>query len=74
MATVKEHAEIEIGGMTCEACVRTVEKRLNAMPSVLSAKVDLKAQTALVEYEPSRVHPADLAAAVEKLGYTAQVK
>ncbi|MFD0290175.1 heavy metal translocating P-type ATPase [Streptomyces sp. NPDC127118] len=63
--------DLVVGGMTCAACVRRVEKKLGALEGV-RATVNLATGTARVE------HPADLGtdalvAAVEKGGYTARL-
>ncbi|MYQ79893.1 HAD-IC family P-type ATPase [Streptomyces sp. SID4923] len=63
--------DLLVGGMTCAACVRRVEKKLGALEGV-RATVNLATGTARVE------HPADLGtdalvAAVESGGYTARL-
>lgn len=70
MSSVK----LAISGMTCEGCVRTVERRLKSVPGVHAAKVNLAANEADVDYSPGAVSPDDLTAAVEKLGYQATAK
>jgi copper chaperone CopZ len=68
-----QETTLEIGGMTCDGCVRAVERRLKSLPGVKGVRVDLKGNQAEVKHEPATL-PADLAAAVGKLGYTALVK
>jgi Cu+-exporting ATPase len=46
-----------------------VERTLSATQGVSKATVDLAAARATVEYEPGKVTPEALAAAVRKLGY-----
>lgn len=63
--------DLLVGGMTCAACVRRVEKKLGALEGV-RATVNLATGAARV------VHPADLGtdtliAAVERGGYTARL-
>ncbi len=62
--------QLPVGGMTCNGCVRTIEKKLSATPGVVSARVSLEGGSAMVDYDPERAQPADLVAAIEKLGYT----
>ena len=62
--------EFPITGMTCNNCVRTVERTLKATPGVDSAKVDLENAKATVEYDDQQIDPSQLAVAVESLGYT----
>lgn len=61
--------DLAIGGMTCAACVRRVEKKLGKLEGV-TATVNLATGRARVSHPP-RIIPAELVAAVEKAGYTA---
>jgi Cu+-exporting ATPase len=56
--------------MTCAGCVARVEGKLNALESV-NAAVNLATESARVRYDPARVRPDDLVAAVEAVGYHA---
>lgn len=60
---------LDVQGMTCGACVRHVEKRLNTIDGV-SASVCLASRTATVDVT-GQASVADLCAAVEDVGYTA---
>jgi P-type Cu+ transporter len=62
--------DLPIGGMTCAACVRRVERALEAAPGVASATVNLATERATIRVDPQA--PADavmLAQAVEAAGY-----
>ncbi|MFC9843275.1 heavy metal translocating P-type ATPase [Streptomyces sp. NPDC060223] len=61
--------DLAVGGMTCAACVRRVEKRLGKLEGV-TATVNLATGRAHVSHPP-HVRPDELVAAVEKAGYTA---
>ncbi|KUL63736.1 heavy metal translocating P-type ATPase [Streptomyces sp. NRRL S-1521] len=69
-ADVLAVTDLTVGGMTCAACVRRVEKRLARLDGV-SAAVNLATGRARVSH-PDHVTPADLVAAVESAGYTAE--
>jgi P-type Cu+ transporter len=59
---------LPIQGMTCASCVRRVEKRLQAVPGVLGAEVNLAMERASVRTEPGL--PLDaLRAAVTGAGF-----
>ncbi|MHB8985160.1 MAG: heavy metal translocating P-type ATPase [Eubacteriales bacterium] len=60
----------KVKGMTCAACSARVERGLARMPGVLSARVNLAAETATVEYEPGVTGPADFVRMVGQLGYS----
>ncbi|GGA43578.1 copper-translocating P-type ATPase [Kroppenstedtia guangzhouensis] len=69
--TVKEEANLQIGGMTCAACANRIEKRLNRMKGVNSAHVNLATETARVVYTSGEITVDDLIRKVEETGYTA---
>lgn len=58
-----------VHGMTCANCAHSVERKLTGTPGVGKASVDLGAAGAEVEYDPTRVNPETLAAAIRQLGY-----
>ena len=63
---------LKVSGMTCQHCVRAVTQALESQQGVSSAQVDLQAGRARVDYDESRVTPAQLANAVMDEGYTAE--
>jgi Cu+-exporting ATPase len=60
---------LPVSGMTCASCVRTVEKGLARTDGVDACQVNFAAETATVAYDPARVTPARLVAAVRDVGY-----
>jgi copper chaperone CopZ len=67
----KTKIELQIQGMTCQGCVRSVEKKLATVDGVDYAHVNLAAGTAVVEYEDALADPSKLVAAVEQIGFQA---
>jgi heavy metal translocating P-type ATPase len=65
---------LAIEGMTCASCVARVERALADLPGVVSASVNLAAETAQVQYLRGAVRPDDLARAVAAAGYNARMK
>jgi Cu+-exporting ATPase len=61
--------KMNVGGMTCGNCSRSVERKLGATPGVTKATVDLVNGSATVEYDADVVQPAALADAVRQLGF-----
>ncbi|WP_432132965.1 heavy metal translocating P-type ATPase [Streptomyces tendae] len=61
--------DITVGGMTCAACVRRVERKLAKLDGV-TATVNLATGLARVSH-PADVAPGDLVTAVEQAGYQA---
>ena len=69
--SVVEPQTLQIEGMTCNACVNSVERSLNAIPGV-SATVNFAAETAHV-LAPTDLNKKELIKAVEKAGYKAKL-
>jgi Cu+-exporting ATPase len=61
--------ELPIGGMTCAACARAVERQLGGTEGVENAGVNFATRTALVRFDPGRTRLESLIAAVEDIGY-----
>lgn len=64
-----QSASLNIGGMTCAACVGHVENALLGVPGVSQASVNLGVERASVEFVPGVAELSDLQAAVEGAGY-----
>jgi copper chaperone CopZ len=68
----KSRVELKVQGMTCQGCVRSVQRRLSKVTGVECAHVDLDAGTATVEYDDSLADSGQLVRAVEQIGYQAR--
>jgi Cu+-exporting ATPase len=71
-ATLPERLELPIEGMTCASCATRIEKRLNKLEGV-EATVNYATENAAVHFDPLRVAPEDLIAAIEAAGYQARL-
>jgi Cu+-exporting ATPase len=60
---------LPIGGMTCAACVRHVERALSGVDGVVSANVNLATERATVEFTPGVTTLEMLKTAVHDAGY-----
>ena len=67
MATVT----LNIDGMTCGGCVKSVTKVLNGLDGVRSATVSLENKNAQVEFDEGKIQIAQLVEAVEDAGFDA---
>lgn len=63
---------LEVTGMTCQGCVRSVSRVLATVPGVESAEVSLERGEAVVAIDPARVDGARLADALSAAGYRAR--
>ncbi len=62
---------IPIGGMTCAACARRVEKAIGKLEGVESSSVNFATEKATVSYDPRKVRLSAIKGAIEKAGYQA---
>lgn len=69
--TALETVELEISGMSCEACAGVIKAKLLETPGVAAAEVDYPAGRARVKYDPTKSDPAKLVRAIKATGYQA---
>ncbi|QEY23233.1 heavy-metal-associated domain-containing protein [Neisseria animalis] len=64
---------LNIGGMTCGGCVKSVTRILEGVEGVAKAEVSLEQNNAVVEYDEAQTNPAALIEAVEDGGFDASL-
>ena len=64
------HLSLPVRGMTCASCSSRIERVLGKLPGVEAAAVNLATEQADVDFDPARVSATDVAAAIEKAGFT----
>ncbi|MCW2278576.1 heavy metal translocating P-type ATPase [Heliophilum fasciatum] len=69
---VADKVDLKISGMTCAACAARIEKKLNTLPGVAKATVNLATEKATVSYFPASLRINDMKQAIEKLGFQAE--
>lgn len=67
-STLETH-DIGISGMTCDNCVRRVEKALRDIKGVTEVRVDRKAALATVTFDSTKTHIPEMHDALLKSGY-----
>ena len=67
--SVLETQDIGIEGMTCDNCVRRVEKALRGVKGVTEVRVDLRAAVATVTFDTTKTHMPEMHDALLKSGY-----
>lgn len=67
-----EDVRLLIPGMKCAGCMSKVERRLNGLDGVLTARVNLSNRTVRAEIDPALTDSETLIAALEDEGYTAR--
>ncbi|KIK98176.1 hypothetical protein PAXRUDRAFT_824138 [Paxillus rubicundulus Ve08.2h10] len=63
--------ELRIEGMTCGACVESIEGALRSQPGMYSVKVALLAERAVVEYDPMVWTPEKIVTEISDVGFDA---
>ncbi len=69
-----KHAQLQLKGMTCAGCARTVEKALQSVPGVEQAAVNFADASATVTFYEETASVRALVDAVEAAGYEASDK
>jgi len=65
----KIEKNVNIGGMTCAACVRRVEKKLGKVEGIDSVVVNLATNSASVVYDTEKLDMDGIAEEIDKIGY-----
>jgi Cu+-exporting ATPase len=69
---VTKKGVFSVGGMTCAACVATIESYLGCQPGILAVSVGLLQERAEVRFDPSLTSEAEIATHIEDVGFTAK--
>jgi copper chaperone len=64
-------ATLPIEGMSCGSCVSNMKRTLKGLDGVSTVEVSLEQRNATVAYDPKKVKPEQIQAAVNKAGYKA---
>ena len=65
-----ETIQLNVQGMTCGGCVKSVTSVLQKIPGVSSVEVSLEQNRATITYDPKQAAPAQFKQAVEGAGFT----
>lgn len=66
-------SDLPIEGMSCAACARRIEKHVGKLAGVSAVSVNFATKVATVHYNATQIDPAQIASAVEDIGYSAIV-
>lgn len=58
-----------IAGMHCSSCAMLIDETVESMPGVARATTHLRRGDCVVEFDPTRTNPKQVAKAIKKLGY-----
>ncbi len=67
---MQQTLKILIDGMHCGACIRRVTTALQSIPGVQLNSVEIG--SAEVAFDPAALNPAQITAAIDRIGFTAR--
>ena len=73
-ASIVSTATYKVEGMTCDACAANIETSISEIEGVHSARVSFADGKAEVTYDPARVQPGAIEAAVQGMGYSIETQ
>ena len=69
-----ETATLDVRGMKCAGCVKSVERQLTQNPGVVSACVNLVTEVAVVKYQAGEINPEMLVEKLTSRGFPTQLR
>ena len=61
---------IPVGGMSCAACAKAIERAVGKVPGVASVSVNFATEKAAIKYDPQAARLSEIKQAIVKAGYT----
>ncbi len=61
---------IDVGGMHCDMCVKSIEKGVKELDGITSVKASLNDSIAVVKFDSSKTNLTEIQKAIEKRGYS----
>ena len=69
----KESVLIQVEGMTCGSCVKSIESHVGSLPGVRTISVSLEKKEAVITYDHSVTSPTELRDAIYDMGFDAKL-
>lgn len=64
-------SSLDVKGMTCSGCARTIKSKVQKMEGISSIDVDVKTGKATIEYDPEKVSLNRVAEEINRMGFKA---
>lgn len=74
MIAVNKEIKLNVIGMGCQSCVKTIKDALNARSGVKQTKVSLEKEEAEIVYDSKIVEVNQLIETIKNSGYDAEIK
>lgn len=62
-------AKMNVNGMSCDHCVKTITKAVSDLVGIGDVSVDLTGKTVTFEYDPDKILPSNIKNVIEDQGY-----
>jgi Cu+-exporting ATPase len=69
-----QQVDLNILGMTCASCARTVERTLQRADGVTQANVNIATERATVTFDPTQIKTSELIEKIRESGYDARIE
>ncbi|NXF40639.1 ATP7B ATPase, partial [Nyctibius bracteatus] len=70
----QEHTvTVSIVGMTCQSCVQSIEGQISKVKGILSIKVSLEQNNAVIQYLRSEISPEQICQEIQDMGFDANI-
>ncbi|NXD64980.1 ATP7B ATPase, partial [Eolophus roseicapillus] len=70
----QEHTvALNIVGMTCQSCVQSIESRISKVKGIVSIKVSLEQNNAVMKYLQSDISPEQICQEIQDMGFDANI-
>jgi copper ion binding protein len=63
------HKDIQVEGMTCGHCVKTVTQAVNALDGISQVSVDLDKKQVSVDFDESRINSETISSKITEVGF-----
>jgi copper chaperone len=70
LMTEVQEVVLSVPDVSCQHCVKTIDKALGVLPGVETVLTDLSTKTVHVQYDPSQVTLNQVEATLDDAGYT----
>ncbi|NXE46868.1 ATP7B ATPase, partial [Casuarius casuarius] len=64
---------VSVQGMTCQSCVQSIEGQISKVKGVVSIKVSLEQNNAVIQYVHSEISPEQICQEIQDMGFDANV-
>lgn len=65
--------KVNISGMTCQSCVRSIEDTISKKPGIHKITVSLPERNATIIYDPNQVTPQEICEYIDDMGFEASL-